>query len=377
MKIPFVDVASELVPLKAEIFRQLEATFERGDFIQGGAVEAFEREFASFCGVQHGIGVANGTDAIHLALRAAGIGAGDGVLVPAHTFFASASAIALAGATPVPVEVDDSTFLIDLEKAEETLARAKAGKAAAGLNIKAIIGVHLYGRLIPPAALKEFAEKHGLMLIEDAAQAHGAEIQGHRAGSIGKLASFSFYPSKNLGAAGDAGIVVTDDDALAARLQALRNHGQPKKNSHAMLGLNSRLDTVQAIVLKAKLANLEDGNRSRIRSAIRYNDQLAGVGDLVLPEIPAEATAHVFHLYVVRTKKRDELMKHLDQRGIGVGIHYPTPIHLHGAFKHLGYKAGDFPVAEKICGEILSLPMFPGMTDDQRNAVVTAVKEFF
>jgi dTDP-4-amino-4,6-dideoxygalactose transaminase len=329
-------------------------------------VRRFEEKFAAYCGVRFGIGVANGTDAIHLAVRAAGIGPGDECLIPANTFIATALGVSYAGARPVPVDVDPRTYLMDLGKIEEAITA----------RTKAIIPVHLYGRMMEMESLLELAQRRGLIVIEDAAQAHGAEIRGHKAGSLGAMACFSFYPGKNLGAYGDGGLVTTNEPDLKAKLEALRNYGSPQKYYHPIIGYNCRLDTLQAAVLLAKLSHLDGFNEARYEAALKYNQALAGIGDLSLPEIP-ERKSHIFHLYVVRSRSRGALLDYLTREGVGALIHYPKPIHLHGAYEHLGYKPGAFPVSEQLANEILSLPMFPEITEDQIAYVAGKIRGFF
>jgi dTDP-4-amino-4,6-dideoxygalactose transaminase len=366
MNVPFLDLKAQYRSLRNEVLPNVERVLEKSNFILGEEVRQFEEEFAAYCGVRFGIGVANGTDAIHLAVRAAGIGPGDECLIPANTFIATALGVSYAGARPVPVDVDARTYLMDFGKVEKAL----------NPRIKAVIPVHLYGRMVEMEPLLEFARKHNLVVIEDAAQAHGASIRERKAGSFGALACFSFYPGKNLGAYGDAGLVATSDANLKERVEALRNYGSPQKYHHPIIGFNCRLDTLQAAVLRAKLPHLDAYNAARYDSAVKYNRMLEGIGDLILPEIPARKS-HIFHLYVIRTKRRDSLQQYLGHEGVGTLIHYPRPIHLHGAYEHLGYKKGAFPVAEQLSNEVLSLPMFPEITDEQLGFVVDKVREFF
>jgi dTDP-4-amino-4,6-dideoxygalactose transaminase len=366
MQIPFVDLKAQLKDIRQDVLSAAANVIDKCNFILGEDVKLFEQEFASYCGSRYAIGVANGTDALHLALRAAGVGPGDEVLVPANTFIATALGATFAGAKPVVVDVDPKTYLMDAEKA----ARAVTSRT------KAILPVHLYGRMMDLTPLEKLARDRGLVLIEDAAQAHGATLAGRRAGTVGAMGCFSFYPGKNLGCAGDGGLVVTNREDLRDKLEALRNYGSPKKYHHPVLGTNSRLDTLQAAILRVKLPKLDNYNQRRYAAARKYGEALRGVGDLVLPEIPAEGS-HVFHLYVVRTAKRDALLEHLNKAGVGAGIHYPVPIHLHGAYQDLGYRRGDFPVAEQQADEILSLPIFPELTDAQVDYVAKSVREFF
>jgi len=366
MSIPLVDLKGQTGKIKTQIMEKFSDLLDSCQFVLGAEVGKFEEEFAKYIGSKFSIGLGSGTEALHLAVRAAEIGPGDEVLVPANTFIATAIGVTLAGATPVFVDVTESDFLIDFNDAEKKVTA----------KTKAIIPVHLYGRMVDPAKMLSFSANHKLFLIEDAAQSHGAEINGRRAGTVGKIGCFSFFPGKNLGAFGDAGGVTTEDPALHEKLMALRNYGSPKKYHHPVFGTNSRLDSIQACVLRVKLPLLDQFNSSRRNIARNYNEMLQNVGDLKLPEIPA-GEAHVFHLYVVRTKHRDELMTFLNAEGVGASIHYPFPCHLQGAYKDLGYKAGSLPVTERLAKEILSLPVYPEMTPDQQQQVVAKVRKFF
>ena len=366
MNVPFLDLRAQYRSVREEVLTSIQQVLEKCNFILGEEVRQFEEEFAVYCGARFGIGVANGTDAIHLAVRAAGIGPGDECLIPANTFIATALGVSYAGARPVLVDVDARTYLMDLGKLEKALTS----------RTRAVIPVHLYGRMMDMEPVIAAAQKHKLVVIEDAAEAHGAEIRGRRAGSFGALACFSFYPGKNLGAYGDAGLVATNDAGLKAKLEALRNYGSPQKYHHPIIGFNSRLDTLQAAVLRAKLPHVDAYNAARYDAAVKYNRMMEGIEELILPEIPARKS-HIFHLYVIRTKRRDALQKFLSGEGVNTLIHYPKPIHLHGAYEHLGYKEGAFPVAEQLSNEVLSLPMFPELTDEQLRFVAQKVREFF
>lgn len=366
MKIPFVDLHTQQKEIRAQIFEGWAKVLDRCNFILGDEVQKFEQDFAAYSGSRYALGLASGLDAIHLALRALGIGPGDEVIVQANTFIASTLGVCMAGAKPVLVDVDPATFLADPKAIEKVITP----------RTKAIMPVHLYGRLYDWKPLQALAEKHKLAIVEDAAQAHGATLHGKKAGSIGKIACFSFYPGKNLGAYGDGGAITTDDLELKQTIEGLRNYGSTKKYHHPTIGFNSRLDTMQAVVLNAKLPHLDSYNRRRYEAAVEYNKCLEGIGDIVLPQIP-QAGSHIFHLYVVRTKSRDKLLEFLGSQGVGCVIHYPTPIHLHGAHANLGYKKGDFPVSEQLSQEILSLPMFPEITREQIHYTCDKVKEFF
>ena len=361
--IPLVDLAAQHESVGAEIEAELTRLMRSSSFILGETVETFERAFADYESVTHCVGVANGTDAIELAVRALGLGPGDEVLIPANTFAATALATARAGATPVFVDCNDDYQLIDLE----------AASARVGERTKAIIPVHLFGQMAPMAAVSRFATAHGLSVIEDAAQAHGATQEGSAPSARSSAATFSFYPSKNLGAYGDAGAVVTNDDAIAARVKALRNYGSDVKYEHPVAGFNSRLDTLQAAVLSIKLRHLEAWNDKR-RAAARLYDELLEDLDVARPET-MPGNVHVWHLYVVRVDGRDAILRSLHDQGIGAGIHYPKPLHLQGAFASLGYRRGEFPVAERLAHEILSLPLYPEITPDRQERVVDALRK--
>jgi dTDP-4-amino-4,6-dideoxygalactose transaminase len=357
--IPLVDLKRQLGELAPEIQAGWDAVIARTAFILGPEVEAFEQEFARFSEVAHCIGVANGTDALELALRAVGVAAGDEVILPANTFVASALAVARAGATPVLVDCDAATQLIDIGQALERVTT----------RTRAIMPVHLFGQVAPVERL-EAAE---VPIVEDSAQSQGARRNGAVAGGLGVIAGTSFYPGKNLGAFGDAGAVTTSDDELARRVRALRNYGSERKYHHPETGFNSRLDTLQAVVLSAKLRRLADWNEDRRRAARRYDEMLAGLDQVSLP-VTLEGNEHIWHLYVVRVPQRDEVLRRLTENGVGAGVHYPVPIHLQGAFAHLGHSEGDFPEAESAAREILTLPLFPGITEAEQEEVVEKLR---
>jgi dTDP-4-amino-4,6-dideoxygalactose transaminase len=360
-KIPFVDLATQYRSIKSEADAAVLRVFERGDFILGQDVTAFEQEFAAYCEASHCLGVANGTDALKIALQACGIGPGDEVISAAHTFIATTLAITECGATPVLIDCDPDYYLIDVSKIE----------AAITPRTKAILPVHLYGQCADMDPILAIAKKHNLVVIEDACQSHGARYKGKRAGSIGDIAGFSFYPGKNLGAYGDAGAITTNRADLAERVKLLRNYGQRVKYQHDVRGGNSRLDSVQAAVLRVKLKHLDDWNASRGRAAEQYGKALASK-NLGLPKV-APYTTHVFHLYVVQTDDRAGLQKALDAAGAQHGIHYPIPIHRQPAMAGLGYAEGAFPVSERIAPRILSLPMFPELSKEQIARVAAAI----
>jgi dTDP-4-amino-4,6-dideoxygalactose transaminase len=362
LRVPFLDLAPAHAGLKARILADVADLIDSGAFTNGPAVADFEAAFAAYCGTRRCVGVASGLDALRLALLAAGIARGDEVLVPALTFAATFEAVTQAGGVPVPVDVSELDYNLD------PLAAAHA----VGARTRFVLPVHLYGQLADVVALRGL----GLPLVEDACQAHGARRDGIAAGTAGIAAAFSFYPGKNLGAMGDAGAVVTGDDALAETIVALREHGQRAKYRHELEGWTARLDTIQALVLLHKLPLLDGWNAERRSVAARYGEALAGVGDLRLPPV-ARGSEPVWHLYPVRTARPAELGAFLGERGIGTGRHYPEPPHLSAAYRPLGYRRGAFPVAEALAAELLSLPMFPGMTDGDVATVAAAVAAFF
>jgi dTDP-4-amino-4,6-dideoxygalactose transaminase len=332
-------------------------------FIGGPDVAEFERRYAEFVGVGHCVGVANGTDGIELALRAVGAGRGDEVILPANTFIATAEAVIRAGATPVLVDVDDKSLLIDPVQVEEALTP----------RTKAVLPVHLYGQIAPMELLADALDGTDVVVIEDAAQSQGATRWGQASGSIGRLASTSFYPGKNLGAAGDAGAVTTNDSDLSDAVRLLGAHGSSRKYVHDTLGFNSRLDTLQAAILNHKLRRLPDWNAARRLAGERYLELLGYDSKIGVPSV-LEGNEHVWHLFVVRVPHRDVVVQRLGELGVGAAVHYPTPIHLTGAFASLGHRPGDFPVSERAADEILSLPMFPHITASQQERVVEALQ---
>jgi dTDP-4-amino-4,6-dideoxygalactose transaminase len=369
--VPLVDVRAAYRAQRRELDAAMARVIEAGSFIMGPEVAGFEAAFARFCGSRRAVGVASGTAAIHLALAALGVGPGDEVVTVAHTFTASAEAVAHAGARPRLVDVDEATGGMD----PKALAGSVAGAAA-------VLPVHLYGLPVDLPAIMSVAGEAGVPVVEDAAQAHGATLvlgpgePPRRAGSIGRLAAFSFYPGKNLGAFGDAGAVTTDDDELAGRVARLRDHGRVSKYEHAEVGWGERLDTLQAAVLQVKLERLEAGNAARERLARRYDEALAGVGDLVVPA-RVDGRTSAWHLYVVRSGRRDELLAHCRAAGVEAGAHYPVPLHLQPAWRHLGYARGDLPASEAWAAECLSLPLYPELSEEQQDRVMAAVRAFF
>jgi dTDP-4-amino-4,6-dideoxygalactose transaminase len=364
--VPFLDLERVHAPLKEALLEDIGELLDTEAFTNGPAVARFEESFAAYCGVDHCVGVSSGLDALRLGLVATGLEAGEEVIVPAATFVATLEAVRQAGGVPVLADISENDYGID----------PAAAAAGAGPRTRALVPVHLYGQMADMRALGELAEKRGLAVVEDACQAHGAERDGIRAGSAGTAAAFSFYPAKNLGAAGDAGALVTNDAEAAARVRALREHGQTAKYVHALEGWTARLDTIQALVLARKLPLLDGWNEQRRMAAAFYENGLSGVGDLRLPPTAA-ASAPVWHLYVVRTADPTALALFLRERGIGTGRHYPDPVHLTEAYAHLGYRQGDFPVAEELSRECLSLPIFPGITESQLAAVVEGVRSHF
>lgn len=364
--IPFTSFDFQNKQIKAEISLAFEKVFDDGWYIMGKQLAAFEQEYAAFNNVQHVVGVSNGLDALHIALKSLGVGAGDEVIVPSHTYIATVLAVSYAGATPVFVEPDPFTYNIDFTKIE----------AAITSKTKAIMPVHLYGQACNMEAIGSIARKYQLYVIEDNAQAHGAAWNGQITGSWGHINATSFYPGKNLGALGDAGAVTTNDAALTARAAMLRNYGSVKKYQHVVIGYNQRMDELQAAFLQVKLKYLPVWTAQRQYIAEKYNALLEGVGDLILPAVAPEAT-HVYHLYVIRTQQRDALQKYLQEQGIGTLIHYPVPVHLQEAYRHLGYRRGDFPLAEALADTCLSLPLWPGMTADMVEQVADTIKKYF
>jgi dTDP-4-amino-4,6-dideoxygalactose transaminase len=363
MNIPLVDLKTQYTSLADEMNRAVISVMESTQFILGDEVKKFEEEFAKFCGTAHSVGVANGTDAIQMACRALDISAGDEVIVPANTFVATLIGAQQAGARPVLVDCRESDFLINPDLIERAITP----------RTKAIIPVHLYGQCADMDAILAIAKKHKLFVIEDAAQAHGAKLNGKSAGSFGEIGCFSFYPGKNLGAYGDGGACTTNSAAHYEKLRLVRNWGSVRKYHHDVFGINSRLDTMQAAILRVKLKHLARWNEQRREKALYYDEKLHGVKKVILPGVRL-GCEHVFHLYVIRVAERDRVLAQLNQNGVGAGIHYPIPTHLSPAFKDLGFGKGTFPVTEKLAGEILSLPLYPELTRDQMDVVISALK---
>ncbi len=364
--VPFLDLRPMHAPLASDILAGLAEVVDDGAFINGPQVSEFEDAFAAYCGAAHAVGTASGLDALRLALLAADLEASSEVVVPASTFVATLEAVTQAGLVPVPVDVLEGDYGID----------ADAVAAVVGEKTRAVLPVHLYGQLADLDAIRHVAARTGLAVFEDAAQALGATRNGSPAGSEGLASAFSFYPGKNLGAMGDAGALVTDDSALAEKARALREHGQTKKYFHEWEGYTARLDTFQAVVLLAKLPHLDRWNDDRRRIASWYADRLEGTGDLRLPPVP-EGSSPAWHLYVVRTSEPERLADFLRERGISTGRHYPVPVHLTQAYAWLGYGEGAFPVSEALARECLSLPIYPGLSETQVEAVADAVHDYF
>lgn len=365
MEVRLVDLAAQFHSIKPEVMAAIEEVLESSQLFLGPHTRAFEAEFAAYCGARFAIGVGNGTDAIQLALRAAGVGPGDEVVTVSHTFIATIEAIVQVGARPILVDVDPRTLLMD----------PRAFEAHITDRTRAVIPVHLYGRLADMNAILPIARAHNLVVIEDASQAHGAlGSDGRRAGAIGDLATFSFYYAKNLGAYGEAGAITTSNPDFDARLRMLRTHGEATRYHHAELGFNSRIDEIQSAVLRIKLRHLEDWNALRVQHAVRYDELLSDVG-ITRPDLLTNGS-HVYHQYVIRSSQRDALMAALADSGIGTGIHYPIPVHLQPACAALGYAEGDLPHTETAATEILSLPMYPELSDTQLTHVAHRIADF-
>lgn len=365
-KLYLLDLVAQYQTIKQEIDQALEKVVSSGGFVLGQTVEEFEAAVAEYVGVRYGIGVNSGTDALYLALRAAGIQEGDEVITTPFTFIATAEVIAWIPARPVFVDILPDTFNIDPAKIE----------AAITPRTKAIMPVHLYGQAADMDEILEIARRHRLQVIEDCAQSLGARYRGRQTGSLGRIAGLSFFPSKNLGAYGDGGLVLTDDQELARECRLLRQHGSEQKYYHLKIGVNSRLDAIQAAVLRVKLGHLEDWNRKRRERAAYYDQNLKGVGDIIPPKV-RDYNQHIYHQYTLRTDRRDQLLKHLQERGIPHAVHYPIPLHLQPAFSYLGYGPGSFPLAEQAAQRVLSLPIYPEITSKQQDRIIEAIAEFF
>lgn len=362
--IPLVDLRAQYQPLKKEILNAISNVLDDMQLFLGENVQHFEAEFAEYCRTRYAVGLGSGTEALHLALIACGIGPGDEVITVSHTFIATVEAIRLAGARPVLVDIDPDTFTIDVNHIEDKITP----------QTKAIIPVHLYGQPADMDPILSIGEKHRLAVVEDACQAHGAEYKGKRTGSLGDVGCFSFYFSKNLGAYGEAGICVTSKPEIAQRLRMLRDHGSERKYYHSIIGVNARLDEVQAAVLRVKLKRLDQWNEARRRNAHMYTELLED-GPVATPG-EAEYAKHVYHLYVLRSRCRDRLQTYLRDRGISTGIHYPVPVHLQGAWQIANYRTESLPITERYVGEILSLPMYPELSKESIQRVAEAIRQF-
>ena len=389
-KIPLLDLVTPHLELEEDLLAVFRTLLKTAGFIGGPMVEGFEREFAQFCGAEHCVGVGNGTDALRLALVAAGVQPGDTVVTVPNTFIATTEAISQAGARPDFVDVEERTYNMDARKLHEYLEMqccldwtGKLLNRKTRSPVTAIVPVHLYGQMVDMDPILELAERYNLFVVEDACQAHGAEYfsskekRWRKAGSMGRAAAFSFYPGKNLGACGEAGAVTTDDEKIALCVRMLRDHGQAQKYYHDLEGYNSRLDAIQAGVLRAKLPYLAEWNRKRREVAVGYHQLLQPLAEIIMPPYEPSSSNAVYHLYVIRSKDRDRLQRHLAEAGIGTGVHYPVALHLQKAYLDMGYKEGDFPIAERAAAEVLSLPMYPQLRLEQQQRVAKEVFDFF
>jgi len=381
MQIPFLDLIAPHRELEEELVKVFRECLRTASFVGGSQVQGFEEEFAQFCETKYCVAVNSGTDALRFALIAAGIGPGAEVITVPNTFIATTEAISQTGASIAFVDIDERTYNMDPNQLEDYLKFRNRQSAIRNGRPRAVLPVHLYGQPADMDSILEIANRYGLMVIEDACQAHGAlyyskiEDKWKKAGSMGLAAGFSFYPGKNLGACGEGGAVTTNDEKIVQKVMMLRDHGQAKKYYHDFEGYNGRLDAIQTGILRVKLKHLSDWNEKRRQKAYRYNEMFAQIDSLILPYEPSR-TKGVYHLYIVRVQKREELQKYLSERGVATGLHYPIPLHLQKAYGGLGHIEGSFPVTEKVGKEILSLPMFPQITEDQQDEVVNRIKEF-
>ena len=390
MKVPFLDLVAPHAELEKELTAVFQSALRTAGFIGGPMVEQFESDFARFCGTKFCVGVGSGTDAVRFALMAAGVGPGHIVVTVPNTFIATTEAISQAGARPDFVDIDERTYNMDPLKFAEYLetqcvfdsTTRQLMNRRSGLVVRAVVPVHLYGQMADMDLILELAEKYNLLVIEDACQAHGAEYYSRRqqvwkkAGSMGNAGAFSFYPGKNLGACGEAGAVTSNDEAIAKKIRMLRDHGQAQKYYHDVEGYNGRLDAIQAGMLRVKLEHLSQWNERRREAADRYNAMLAKCGDLILPQVVDDARP-IYHLYVIRTADREVMRKYLAEVGVATGIHYPVPLHLQKAYGYLGFRPGDFPATERVSDSILSLPMYPHLTEEQQERVTAGLLQFF
>ncbi|GAB1469190.1 DegT/DnrJ/EryC1/StrS family aminotransferase [Chloroflexota bacterium] len=365
MNIPLIELTTQHKSLRNEIINAIQGVLDSGDFILGRDVSKLEEEFASYCGTNYAIGLDSGLSALELSLRAFGIGPGHEVIVPAYAYISTAAAVSLSGATPVFVDVDPETWNIDVEKIEDAITS----------RTKAIIPVHLYGLPVDMHMVLGIAEKYHLTVIEDACQAHGAMYKGYKVGGLGNAAAFSFYPTRNLGACGDAGMVTTNDARVVDKIRAFRNYGQRIKNLHELAPFNHRLDTLQAAILRIKLKHLDEWTDARRRLSALYNKLLIGIDGTRPVEPPGYR--HVYYLYAIRTKNRDALQRYLQECGIGTAVHYPKPVHLQPYYSQGEGRVGQFPIAEKLCNETLSLPMYPELTVEQVEVVTGEIIKFY
>ncbi|MGE0635290.1 MAG: DegT/DnrJ/EryC1/StrS family aminotransferase [Bacteroidia bacterium] len=366
MLVPFVDLKPQYHSLKKDIDSAILSVIENTNFIGGEPLTSFENSFAKACGTEHCIGVGNGTDALYIILKSLGITSGDEVITVANSWISTSETISQCGAKPVFVDIEPDYYSIDVNKIEEKITT----------KTKAVIPVHLYGQMAEIEKIATICKRHNLFLIEDCAQAHLAEFKAIKAGRTGIASAFSFYPGKNLGAYGDGGAIITNDDTLAIKMRMFANHGALVKHQHRIEGINSRLDTIQAAILNVKLPHLQKWNEQRLKNALLYNQLLSDVSEITTPKIRSEAK-HIFHLYVIRAEKRNELMSYLSEKGIQTQIHYPTILPLLPAYNYLNHKAQDFPVAASYQGSILSLPMFPELTEEQIKFVAESIKAFY
>jgi len=371
LKVPFIDIGLQHKKIEKELVNAIKKVIKRGDFILGEDVSFFENEFARFCGSKYALGVGSGTEALFLALKSLEIGPCDEVIVPAFTYIATAFAVTYTGAKPVFVDIDEGTYNIDVKKIEQAITK----------KTRAILPVHLYGQPANMPEILKIAKKYNLKVIEDAAQAHGAEIKFNdgiwkKTGCLGDIGCFSFYPTKNMGGFGDGGLITTNNESIYKKLYLLRDFGQVKKYHHSIVGYNSRLDTIQAACLRIKLKKLQTWNRMRVNAAKIYDKLLNSIPDIRLP-VTALGSRHIYHVYAVRVKNRDEVCRQMKNKGIGSIIYYPIALHLQEAYKDLGYKSGDFPVAEKISLEIMSLPIYPYITEKQIEYTVNTLKSVY
>ena len=385
--VPFLDLVTPHRELEEELVEEYRRALRAAAFVGGSQVDAFEREFAAYCGARYCVGVGSGTDAVRFALMASDVGEGDAVVTVAHTFVATVEAIGQAGADAEFVDIDERTCCMSPDALDDYLGRCARDEvtgrplgARSGQPIKAVMPVHLYGQVADMDAVQAVAAYYELAVIEDACQAHGAEYRSvdggwRRAGTFGRAAAFSFYPGKNLGACGEAGAVTTDDERVAGTIRMLRDHGQARKYFHDLEGYNGRLDAIQAAFLRVKLRYLDAWNAARQAAALRYADLLADIPDITLPFEAATSRA-VYHLYVIRTTERDRLAEHLKAQGISTGLHYPVPVHLQKCYRHWGYSSGSLPVTERVAGQLLSLPMFPGLEPEQQQRVAEGIATF-